>query len=120
MLDRLRALGVRLSLDDFGTGNTSLSYLERLPLDEVKIDRAFVAGIVADVNDVLIVRSTSDLARNLGLEIVAEGVEEADVLERLRALRCHEAQGYHIARPLPPDALVAWLQARRPAAAQPA
>nr|MBA3820377.1 EAL domain-containing protein [Deltaproteobacteria bacterium] len=119
VLDRLRALGVRLSLDDFGTGNASLSYLKRLPLDEVKIDRAFVAGIVGDVNDALIVRSTIDLARNLGLEVVAEGVEDADVLDRLRVLSCHEAQGYHIARPLPPDALAAWLEARQPAAAQP-
>ena len=120
VFDRLRALGVRLSLDDFGTGNASLSYLKQLPLDEVKIDRAFVADIVEDVNDALIVRSTIDLAHNLGLEVVAEGVEDADVLDRLRALRCHEAQGYHIARPLPPDALVAWLEARESAAAQPA
>ena len=120
VLDRLRALGVRLSLDDFGTGHSSLAYLKRLPLDEVKIDRAFVSGIVGDVNDALIVRSTIDLARNLGLEVVAEGVEGADVLEELRALRCHEAQGFHLSRPLPPDALAAWLSERRPAPAQPA
>ena len=120
VLDRLRALGVRLSLDDFGTGHASLSYLKRLPLDEVKIDRAFVAGIVGDVNDALIVRSTIDLARNLGLSVVAEGVERPEVLERLGSLRCHEAQGFHIAQPLPPEALVAWLEARRPMAAQPA
>ena len=109
VLDRLRALGVRLSLDDFGTGHSSLSYLKRLPLDEVKIDRAFVSGIVGDVNDLLIVRSTIDLARNLGLEVVAEGVEGEDVLDHLRALRCHEAQGFHLSRPLPADALVDWL-----------
>ena len=114
VLDRLRALGVRLSLDDYGTGHSSLSYLKRLPLDEVKIDRAFVAGIVGDANDALIVRSTIDLARNLGLEVVAEGVEGADVLERLRALRCHEAQGFHLSRPLPADALVEWLAEWRP------
>ena len=119
VLDRLRALGVRLSLDDFGTGHASLSYLKRLPLDEVKIDRAFVAGIVGDVNDALIVRSTIDLARNLGLEVVAEGVEEADVLLRLRSLRCHEAQGFHIARPLPPEGLAEWLAGWQPAAHQP-
>ena len=119
VLDRLRELGVRLSLDDFGTGHSSLSYLKRLPLDEVKIDRAFVAGIVGDENDALIVRSTIDLARNLGLEVVAEGVEGADVLHRLRSLRCHEAQGFHLSRPLPPEALVEWLERWRPAAAQP-
>ncbi len=120
VLDRLRALGVRLSLDDYGTGHSSLTYLKRLPLDEVKIDRAFVAGIVGDANDALIVRSTIDLARNLGLEVVAEGVEGADVLDRLRTLRCHEAQGFHLSRPLPPDALVDWLAGRRTAPGQPA
>jgi EAL domain-containing protein (putative c-di-GMP-specific phosphodiesterase class I) len=119
VLDRLRALGIRLSLDDFGTGHSSLSYLKRLPLDEVKIDRAFVSGIVADVSDLLIVRSTIDLARSLGLEVVAEGVECEDVLDHLRTLRCHEAQGFHLSRPLPADALVDWLARWRPAAAQP-
>ena len=118
VLDRLRALGVRLSLDDFGTGQSSLSYLKRLPLDELKIDRAFVSGIVGDENDALIVRSTIDLARNLGLEVVAEGVEGADVLNRLRSLRCHEAQGFHLSRPLPAEALVEWLAERRQASAQ--
>jgi diguanylate cyclase len=120
VLDRLRALGVRLSLDDYGTGHSSLSYLKRLPLDEVKIDRAFVAGIVGDANDALIVRSTIDLARNLGLEVVAEGVEGKDVLDHLRTLRCHEAQGFHLSRPLPADALADWLAARRREPAQPA
>jgi diguanylate cyclase (GGDEF)-like protein len=115
VLERLRALGVRLSLDDFGTGQSSLAYLKRLPLDEVKIDRAFVSGMAGDTSDALIVRSTIDLARDLGLEVVAEGVEGEDVLERLRALRCHEAQGFHLSRPLPPDALVDWLEQRRPA-----
>jgi EAL domain-containing protein (putative c-di-GMP-specific phosphodiesterase class I) len=109
---------VRLSLDDFGTGQSSLSYLKRLPLDEVKIDRAFVSGIVGDVNDMLIVRSTIDLARSLGLEVVAEGVEGEDVLDHLRTLRCHEAQGFHLSRPLPAAALVEWLAAWRPAPAQ--
>jgi diguanylate cyclase (GGDEF)-like protein len=118
VLGRLRALGVRLSLDDFGTGHSSLSYLKRLPLDEVKIDRAFVSGIVGDENDALIVRSTIELARNLGLEVVAEGVEGADVLNRLRSLQCHEAQGFHLSRPLPPRALVEWLAEWQPAAAQ--
>jgi len=112
VLRRLRALGVRLSLDDFGTGHSSLAYLKRLPLDEVKIDRVFVAGIVGDLNDMLIVRSTIDLARSLGLEVVAEGVEGADVLDSLRELHCHEAQGFHLSHPLPPAALETWLHAR--------
>jgi diguanylate cyclase (GGDEF)-like protein len=119
VLDRLRALGIRLSLDDFGTGHSSLSYLKRLPLDEVKIDRAFVSGIVGDVNDMLIVRSTIDLARSLGLEVVAEGVEGEEVLEHLRTLRCHEAQGFHLSRPLPADRLVEWLARWRQTPAQP-
>jgi diguanylate cyclase (GGDEF)-like protein len=112
ILERLRALGVRLSLDDFGTGQSSLAYLKRLPLDEVKIDRAFVSGMTGDTSDALIVRSTIDLARDLGLEVVAEGVEGEDVLERLRGMRCHEAQGFHLSRPLPAEALVDWLSAR--------
>jgi EAL domain-containing protein (putative c-di-GMP-specific phosphodiesterase class I) len=111
VLDRLRALGVRLSLDDFGTGHSSLSYLKRLPLDEVKIDRSFVAGMVEDENDAVIVRSTIDLARNLGLAVVAEGVESAELMGELAALSCDIAQGYHISRPLPADALTDWLQA---------
>jgi diguanylate cyclase (GGDEF)-like protein len=105
VLDRLRALGVRLSLDDFGTGHSSLSYLKRLPLDEVKIDRSFVSGMVEDENDAVIVRSTIDLARNLGLAVVAEGVESAEIMDALAALDCDIAQGFYISRPVPAQAL---------------
>jgi diguanylate cyclase (GGDEF)-like protein len=105
VLAGLRQLGVRLSLDDFGTGHSSLAYLKRLPLDEVKIDRSFVAGMAEDENDAVIVRSTIDLARNLGLKVVAEGVETAEIMDALAGLRCDVAQGFHISRPLPPGEL---------------
>jgi diguanylate cyclase (GGDEF)-like protein len=105
VLAGLRDLGVGLSLDDFGTGHSSLSYLKRLPLDEVKIDRSFVAGMTDDENDAVIVRSTIDLARNLGLRVVAEGVETAEIMDALRELRCDVAQGYFISRPMELQAL---------------
>jgi diguanylate cyclase (GGDEF)-like protein len=113
VLDRLRALGVRLSLDDFGTGRSSLAYLKRLPLDEVKIDRSFVSGMTEDENDAVIVRSTIDLARNLGLSVVAEGVESAEIMAELERLRCDVAQGFHLSRPLPAGELSDWVAVRR-------
>jgi diguanylate cyclase (GGDEF)-like protein len=112
VLGRLRDLGLRLSLDDFGTGHSSLAYLKRLPLDEVKIDRSFVLGMADDENDAVIVRSTIDLARNLGLDVVAEGVENAEILSGLGALHCDVAQGFHVSRPLPPAELELWLAGR--------
>jgi diguanylate cyclase (GGDEF)-like protein len=112
VLEGLRALGVRLSLDDFGTGHSSLAYLKRLPLDEVKIDRSFVLGMTENENDAVIVRSTIDLARNLGLAVVAEGVENEQILRGLGDLRCDVAQGYHVSRPLPAADLEAWLGSR--------
>jgi diguanylate cyclase (GGDEF)-like protein len=113
VLAQLRALGVRLSLDDFGTGQSSLSYLKRLPLDEVKIDRSFVMGMVRDEGDAAIVRSTIDLARHLGLEVVAEGVESAEIYEDLAELRCDIAQGFFLSRPIPADAFREWMAAQR-------
>jgi diguanylate cyclase (GGDEF)-like protein len=112
ILERLRALGVRLSLDDFGTGHSSLSYLKRLPLDEVKIDRSFVMNMIEDDNDAAIVRTTIDLARNLGLEVVAEGVESQQIMNDLSALSCDVAQGFFLSRPLPAAELDGWLAAR--------
>jgi diguanylate cyclase (GGDEF)-like protein len=109
VLEQIDALGVGLSIDDFGTGYSSLSWLSRLPVDEVKIDRSFVHGLVASEGDRAIVRSTTDLGRSLGLTVVAEGVEDAATWEHLRALRCHAAQGYLLARPLPAAELLGWL-----------
>jgi len=114
ILDRLRGLGVKLSLDDFGTGHSSLSYLKRLPLDEVKIDRSFVMGMTEDDNDAAIVRTTIDLARNLGLEVVAEGVETETILRNLSDLSCDVAQGFFLSRPLPAAELDTWLADRAP------
>ena len=91
-----QALGIRLSIDDFGTGYSSLSYLRQLPVDEIKIDRSFVIGMGAEAGDAVIVRSTVDLGRNLGLEVVAEGVETIETWERLRELGCNTAQGYFL------------------------
>lgn len=108
-LDRLHALGVRLSVDDFGTGYSSLSYLKRMPVDELKIDKSFVIGMADDGDDEIIVRSTIDLGHNMGLKVVAEGVESEAMLERLKVLRCDLAQGFHVSRPLPPEDLERWL-----------
>ena len=112
MLNRLSEQGFKLSIDDFGTGYSSLAYLKRLPVDELKIDKSFVMGMETGEDDAMIVRSTIDLAHNLGLTVAAEGVETAAIQDRLRALHCDEAQGYHIARPLPVDDFLAW-QARQ-------
>ena len=108
ILDALHDLGVGLSIDDFGTGYSSLGKLKQLPVDEIKIDRSFVVGMTHDHSDATIVRSTIDLARNLGLRVVAEGVEDADVRDELAALGCELGQGYFFSRPLEGDALAAW------------
>jgi diguanylate cyclase (GGDEF)-like protein len=100
-LNALSAAGFKLSIDDFGTGYSSLAYLKRLPVDELKIDKSFVMAMEGDADDAKIVRSTIDLAHNLGLSVVAEGVENAAVLQQLRALDCDEAQGYHMSKPMP-------------------
>jgi EAL domain-containing protein (putative c-di-GMP-specific phosphodiesterase class I) len=107
VVDELAALGVRLAVDDFGTGYASLSYLKRLPVHEVKIDRGFVTAMDTDQGDRAIVRATLDLSHRLGLDVVAEGVESESVLEDLRALGCHYAQGFAVGRPMDADAIAA-------------
>jgi EAL domain-containing protein (putative c-di-GMP-specific phosphodiesterase class I) len=101
-LQRLNHDGVRLSIDDFGTGYSSLSHLQNLPVDEIKIDRTFIGRLLSDARSEAIVRSVIDLGRNLGLAVVAEGVEQQRVWECLASLGCDVAQGYHICRPLSP------------------
>ncbi|WP_277186791.1 EAL domain-containing protein [Caballeronia sp. BR00000012568055] len=108
-LDRLHALGIRLSIDDFGTGYSSLSYLKRMPVDEIKIDKSFVMGMADHKDDETIVRLTIDLGHNMGLKVVAEGVENEEMLMRLKELQCDLAQGFHLSRPLPPARLELWL-----------
>lgn len=105
VLGRLRSMGVSTSIDDFGTGHSSLAYLKHLPIDEIKVDRSFVGGMGSDASDATIVRSIIDLGRNLGLGVVAEGVEDAETLHRLADLGCDRAQGYHIGRPMPASVL---------------
>ena len=113
ILGRLSDMGIRMVIDDFGTGYSSLAYLKRLPVTGIKIDQSFVSHLTTDENDAVIVRSTIELARNLGLEVVAEGVEDEETLNVLRQLGCDYAQGYFLARPLPGDDLLQWLRARR-------
>jgi diguanylate cyclase (GGDEF)-like protein len=110
VLKRLHEMGTKLSIDDFGTGYSSLAYLKRLPVDAVKIDKSFVLNMVTDENDAAIVRSTIDLARNLGLAVVAEGVEDEAIWRTLAALGCDFAQGHYLSMALPAAELVAWLQ----------
>jgi EAL domain-containing protein (putative c-di-GMP-specific phosphodiesterase class I) len=100
VIDRLRAVGVRFAIDDFGTGYSSLSYLKRLDVDEVKIDRSFVRDMIHDADLASIVRSTVDLGRNLDLNVVAEGVEDALTARMLLDLGCDVVQGYYLARPM--------------------
>jgi diguanylate cyclase (GGDEF)-like protein len=114
VLNRLSSMGLTIAIDDFGTGYSSLSYLKRLPVNEVKVDKSFVLNMQDDENDAVIVRSIIDLGRNLGLRIVAEGVETASAWDALRAMGCDIAQGYFVSQPLPADQLTVWLESVTP------
>lgn len=103
-------MDVSISMDDYGTGQSTLSYLRQLPLSEIKIDRSFVQHAHQNRADVLMVRSTVDLAHDLGLEVAAEGIEDEGCLSFLRSIGCDMAQGYLISRPVPADALLDFLQ----------
>ena len=115
VLTRLFALGVRLSIDDYGTGYASLSYLKHLPADELKIDRAFVQHVTTVRADEAIVRSTVSMAHTLGIQVVAEGVEDRGAWDLLETLGCDIVQGYYLSRPVPAQALEQWLAERKDA-----
>jgi diguanylate cyclase (GGDEF)-like protein len=112
VLAGLSEVGVMLSIDDFGTGYSSLSYLKRLPIGEIKIDRSFVMNMQQDANDAMIVRATVDLGRNLGLRVVAEGVEDRETFEQLGELHCDIAQGYYLSKAIPSQEILRWMALR--------
>ena len=112
VLKALRDMGIELALDDFGTGYSSLAHLKRLPVHELKIDKSFVMNMTRDDSDFVIVQSTIDLARNLRLRTVAEGVEDEASWDHLSRLGCDVAQGYFLSRPVPPSEFTSWLQAK--------
>ena len=110
VLNELDKLGTKLSIDDYGTGYSSLSYFRKLPLDDLKIDKSFVIGMGTNHEDATIVRSTIEMGHELGLSVVAEGVEDRETWEKLTLLGCDAAQGYYMSRPLAPDDLMKWLR----------
>ena len=110
ILERLREMGFRTSMDDFGTGYSSLGHLQRLPIDELKVDRAFVGNLPDHNENAAIVRAIIDMAHNLGLEVVAEGVETTAALRWLREEGCERAQGYYLSKPMPADEFIPWMR----------
>jgi diguanylate cyclase (GGDEF)-like protein len=113
VLQQLRRIGVDVSIDDYGTGHASLNYLKQFDIDELKIDRSFIMNLDIDSSDAIIVASTVELGHNLGLRIVAEGVEDGETLDWLTSLGCDVAQGYHIGRPMAPEAVLEVVERRR-------
>ena len=109
-VERIAKMGIQLSIDDFGTGYSSLSYLKRLPVSELKIDKSFVMNIEHDQDDVTIVKSTIELGHNLGLKVVAEGIENKNTWNILKAMGCDYGQGYFMAKPMPANKLLDWAE----------
>jgi EAL domain-containing protein (putative c-di-GMP-specific phosphodiesterase class I) len=109
VLTGLRVMGVQIAIDDFGTGYSSLGYLSRLPISQIRIDRSFVCDMVVERRNLTILRSTVELAHNLWLAVVAEGVEDRSTWDLLATLGCNIAQGYYLSRPPPAADLVQWL-----------
>jgi EAL domain-containing protein (putative c-di-GMP-specific phosphodiesterase class I) len=119
-LTSLDNAGIQISIDDFGTGYSSMSYLKRLPVSELKVDRSFVSGMIGDADDAVLVHSVIELGHNLGLTVVAEGVEDQATLDALAKVGCDVAQGFHLGRPMAPHAFDSWLEAKlAPALPQP-
>ena len=116
VLECLRDIGVRISMDDFGTGHSSLAQLRNIPLHELKVDKSFVMTILDDPQNEAIVRTTIDLAHSLNLEVVAEGVEDEATMRRIASLGCEQAQGYFLSKPVPANEFVAWLDEFKPVA----
>jgi diguanylate cyclase (GGDEF)-like protein len=112
VLKKLANDGVKIGIDDFGTGHSSMSYIQQLPVYEIKIDRSFVMEMDQVSGDEVIVRTTLNLSHDLGYKVVAEGIENQNVLDKLGIMGCDLAQGYHIARPMPLEALIEWIEAR--------
>jgi EAL domain-containing protein (putative c-di-GMP-specific phosphodiesterase class I) len=110
VMSRLAEMGVKMSIDDFGTGYSSLSHLKKMPVSEIKIDRSFVMDMMKNGNDEVIVKATIGLAHNLGLQVVAEGVENQELADRLRELGCDSLQGFFFSKPVPSKKFIALVE----------
>lgn len=108
-ITKISALGVQIIIDDFGTGYSSMAYLKRLPIAKIKVDKSFVKDMLDNHNDAVIVRSIIGLGHNLGLSVVAEGVESSEIWDHLKTLGCDSAQGYCMSRPIPASDVPAWV-----------
>jgi len=109
VLECLRDIGVRISMDDFGTGQSSLAQLKNIPLQELKIDKSFIMTLCSDSQNQAIVRTTLQLAQNMNLDVVAEGVEDSQTMQYLADAGCQQVQGYHISKPISSTAFIQWL-----------
>jgi EAL domain-containing protein (putative c-di-GMP-specific phosphodiesterase class I) len=109
LLNELKDMGLKLAIDDFGTGYSSLAYLKKFKIDRLKIDQSFVRDIATDPNDAAIVHAIVQMAHTLNLQVIAEGVENEEMLQYVSSCQCDQAQGYHFARPMPPEAFSAFI-----------